>query len=198
MPKKTKIELPKYEDWKAPWEVDAEGNDIPVEDQQFDAAKARKLIFDRTVDKLRVQNSLVETTERAEELESQIAGAANPEELTKVQEQLAQATKERDEAKTGTAAETLRLRIALRKGLDEDWADRLRGGTEEELEADADKLLKSFGGNGTPAGDDGHGNPNPRSTPRRSVTPGDPVTGDDPGKKEPTEAEVMAIYNSRK
>ncbi len=50
MAKKTKIELPKYEDWKAPWEVDAEGNDIPAEEQQFDAAKARKLIFDRTVE----------------------------------------------------------------------------------------------------------------------------------------------------
>jgi len=194
--KKTKIELPKYEDWKAPWEVDADGNEIPAEEQQFDAAKARKLIFDRTVDKARVQNSLVETTERAEELEGQIAGAANPEELTKVQEQLAQTIKERDDAKSGTAAETLRLRIALRKGLDEDWADRLRGGTEEELEADAEKLLKSFGGTGKPAADDD--NPNPRSTPRRTVTPGDPLTGGEPDKKEPTEAEVLARYNARK
>lgn len=37
--------------------------------------------------------------------------------------------------------ENLRLRIALRAGLDEDLADRLRGSTEEELLADAEKLV---------------------------------------------------------
>lgn len=198
MPKKTKIELPKYEDWKAPWEVDAEGNDIPAEEQQFDATKARKLIFDRTVDKMRVQNSLVETTERAEALETQVAEAKTPEELQALQETNARLVRERDEAKTGSALETTKLRVALRKGLNEAQLKRLVGTTEEELLEDADEILSMFGSKGEPPADDGNPTPNPRSTPRRSVTPGDPVTGEEPGKKEPTEAEVMAIYNSRK
>lgn len=41
-------------------------------------------------------------------------------------------------------AENLRLRIALKTGLDDDLADRLRGNTEEELLADARKLLDRF------------------------------------------------------
>ncbi|WP_336647532.1 hypothetical protein [Microbacterium sp. MMO-10] len=38
--------------------------------------------------------------------------------------------------------ENLRLRIALRAGLDEDLADRLRGSTEDELLEDAQKLVE--------------------------------------------------------
>lgn len=42
--------------------------------------------------------------------------------------------------------ENLKLRVALRMGLDEDLADRLRGTTSEELTADAEKLLALIGG----------------------------------------------------
>jgi len=41
-------------------------------------------------------------------------------------------------------AENLRMRVAIRTGLDEDLADRLRGSTEEELLEDAAKLLDRF------------------------------------------------------
>lgn len=40
--------------------------------------------------------------------------------------------------------ENLRLRVALKAGLDDDLADRLRGETEEELLEDAQKLLDRF------------------------------------------------------
>lgn len=40
--------------------------------------------------------------------------------------------------------ENLRLRVALKAGLDDDLADRLRGETEDELLADAQKLLDRF------------------------------------------------------
>ena len=40
--------------------------------------------------------------------------------------------------------ENLRLRVALKAGLDDDLADRLKGETEEELLADAQKLLDKF------------------------------------------------------
>ncbi|MBA2504818.1 MAG: DUF4355 domain-containing protein [Thermoleophilaceae bacterium] len=40
------------------------------------------------------------------------------------------------------AAENLRLRVATSKGLPADLVDRLRGSTQEEMEADADQLLE--------------------------------------------------------
>lgn len=46
-------------------------------------------------------------------------------------------------------AELMRLRVGLRKGLTEAQARRLVGTTDEELEADADELVASFG---APAG----------------------------------------------
>lgn len=49
-------------------------------------------------------------------------------------------------------SENMRLKVALKKGLVGDkavLADRLSGTTEAEMEADADELLKLFGGNGT-------------------------------------------------
>lgn len=52
------------------------------------------------------------------------------------------AERERDEAR----AELLRVRVAAAKGLTPEQADRLRGSTKEELEADADELVKLFGG----------------------------------------------------
>ncbi|MGW1828817.1 hypothetical protein ACWCO0_09755 [Streptomyces tubercidicus] len=51
------------------------------------------------------------------------------------------AERERDEAR----AELLRVRVAADKGLTVDQAARLRGSTKEELEADADELVKLFG-----------------------------------------------------
>lgn len=57
-------------------------------------------------------------------------------------------TAERDDLRgkvTPAQEENLRLRVALEKKLDSELIDRLRGGTKEELEADADKLLERFG-----------------------------------------------------
>lgn len=52
-----------------------------------------------------------------------------------------------DEENKSVKAENLRLKVALSKGLTgekADLADRLRGSTQEELEADADTLLAHF------------------------------------------------------
>jgi hypothetical protein len=51
-------------------------------------------------------------------------------------------TAEKDAA--AARSELLRLRVAAKKNLDPDLADRLRGETEKELEADADRLLEKF------------------------------------------------------
>ena len=58
-------------------------------------------------------------------------------------------TNERDSLKeslTPLQTENLRLRVALEKKLPGDLIDRLKGGTEEEMQADADKLLELIGG----------------------------------------------------
>lgn len=58
------------------------------------------------------------------------------------QEKLAE---ERDRLKTEASqakAESLKMRVALSKKLPADLIDRLKGETQEELEADADKLLE--------------------------------------------------------
>lgn len=52
--------------------------------------------------------------------------------------------RESDERAAKAEGENLRLRVAMRKGLTDVQAKRLVGNTEEELDADADELLKSF------------------------------------------------------
>ncbi|MEV4939552.1 hypothetical protein [Streptomyces zaomyceticus] len=58
-------------------------------------------------------------------------------------------------ARDAALADALRIRVAAEKGLTPAQAERLRGSTKEELEADADALKELFG---SPAP---HNNPNP-------------------------------------
>jgi hypothetical protein len=61
-----------------------------------------------------------------------------------------------DRAAADARQEVARLRVAMRKGLTESQAKRLVGATEEELEADAEELLATFGGTqDTSSGKDG-------------------------------------------
>lgn len=63
---------------------------------------------------------------------------ANKSELDKATSQRDVLKSERDEK----AAENLRLRVALEKKLPSELIDRLQGNSKEEIEADADELLK--------------------------------------------------------
>lgn len=78
---------------------------------------------------------------------------------------------ERDTATTTASTltdENARLKVALKKGLSLEQAERLRGTTSEELEADADTLLSLFGGSGS---NDGQGNGGSGSSSHRSGGP---------------------------
>lgn len=66
---------------------------------------------------------------------------AQKSEAERAADKVAQAEK----AAHSATSELARLRVAMRKGLTEAQAKRLVGETEEELEADADELLASFG-----------------------------------------------------
>lgn len=73
---------------------------------------------------------------------------------------LEKVTGERDTLKTAAesaTAEALRLRVALTKQLPAELIDRLRGSTKEELEADADELLKLVKPQGRTSFDGGKG-----------------------------------------
>lgn len=69
------------------------------------------------------------------------ADQASKSELQKATEALAAAEKERD----GLRLEGIRAQVALAKGLTASQAKRLVGSTKEELEADADELIKDIG-----------------------------------------------------
>lgn len=179
MPKKDEQpELPaKVDDWKAPWEVDSQGEDIAPDDQQLDGARLKKYLFGLLSDKQRLRTQVNELTEARTDLERQIAEATDPAKITELQSKITELQQQRDAATSGTALENLKLQVALEKGLSAKQVKRLVGTTREELEADADELIEESGGNqqanegGGEGGEGEEGTPAPRR--RRQVNPGD-------------------------
>lgn len=86
-------------------------------------------------------NDLKAKAARFDELDAQ-----NKSEVEKATERAAAIERERDEA----TARLNRLEVALEKGLSTSQAKRLVGSTREELEADADELLKDLGDSNKP------------------------------------------------
>lgn len=193
-------ELPKLEDWKAPWEVDADGKDIPEEDQKIDAAKLKKYLHGLLSDKNRFAARADEASEKADELEKKLAEATDPKELEKLQGEVKKARDEaaaaKEEAKKG--ANALKWEVALEKGLTKTQAKRLVGSTREELEADADELIAEFGtkGKGGKGDDEGEPDDDVHRGPRRNLhNSGDPAPGKGgKGDKEVDPDEVVKNY----
>jgi hypothetical protein len=194
--------LAKYEDWKAPWEVNADGEDIPAEEQEFDAQRARKRIYDLLADRNRAQDTVAEVTERAEQLEAKLAEAADPKALEDLQKEAQKAREDAEKAKSGGNVLALKYEVALDKGLTKSQARRLIGETREDLEADAEELLETFGGKGKRSNKDDDDNdddgPTPRRGPRsRFVNPGDPDPDKDLDKEKPLDPdEVYKRYKN--
>lgn len=170
--------LAKFEDWTPPWGKD---------DSDFDAEKAKKRIYDLLHDKETLQDKVatVEAERDTAKSERDAAKAAaeskaregetEVDRLKRENGELQQKVEKIEKAGQEPSIETLQLRVALRKGLDETQAKRLIGKTEAELEADADDLIKSFGFEG--AGDDeddGKGGDGVVRRPRRLHNPADP------------------------
>ena len=82
------------------------------------------------------RNNEKELSQRLKEFED-----ANKTEQQKLEERAAQAEK----GLSATQLELQRYKVAAKKGIPLHLADRLRGTTQEELEADADKLKEDFG-----------------------------------------------------
>lgn len=84
------------------------------------------------------------------------------------QEKQAERLAELESTAKESSLEAARLRVALRKGLDEKQAKRLVGTTEEELEQDADDLVATFA---PPANDDTALSRRPQERLRPGATP---------------------------
>jgi hypothetical protein len=172
---KTTEPLPNFEDWTPPWGED---------DEKFDAAKAKKLIYGLTGDKQKLgedkatlQEKVTETEKQRDEHKSALDAITRKDESES--DRLKRELKEAQEkaAKPADNLEVLRLRVALDKGLTLKQANRLAGKTEKELSEDADEYLKDLKPSSkTEEGDDDDGDkPTPRRNPRtKSTNPTDP------------------------
>lgn len=167
--------MPKFEEWTPPW-----GDD----DEALDVAKVKKLIYDLKVDKEGLQDRVAAiTTERDTAVQERDnakralddksrEGESETDKLKREVQELKDAAADAAKAPKTDPVDLLKLEVALEKGMTLVQAKRLVGTTKEELEADADELVKSFGGNGSTSEDeDGDG---PRRRPRQVRNAGDP------------------------
>lgn len=166
----------KVEDWTAPWET-ATG------ETEIDKDKLKRYLFNLLGDKEKLQERLTESNTERDELKQAAEKAAREGETA--EQRLEREKKELqtalDNASKGgdQGDELLRLRVALKKGLNENDVKRLVGTTEEELLADADELLKSFGRGGKSEEGEGgeQGGDGVRRVPRTPFNAGDPNPG---------------------
>ena len=134
-------------DWTAPWET-ATG------ETEIDKDKLKRYLFNLLGDKEKLQERLTETSTERDTLKTAAETAARQGETTEQRLE-----RENAELKATVAAatnggnddvakENLRLQVAIEKGLNTAQLKRLIGNTKEELMADADELLSSFGSAG--------------------------------------------------
>jgi hypothetical protein len=164
--------LPEYDEWKPAWEKN--------EGVEFDAEKAKKFIYGLLKQNETLDTKVATVTGERDALQSKIDEAAREgeSETQKLQRELKDAN-DKLAAKAGESVETIKLRVALEKGLTPFQAKRLVGTTEEEISADADEIKTSWGGSGKSDEDEGDNKPPSRQA-RRLANAGDPdPDGDD-------------------
>ena len=156
--------VPTLDDYRAPWETEAGG------DAEIDKPKLKKYLHGLLVDKDRLQTTVTEVTTERDTLKSQVEAKAREgeTELQRLQREN-QELKESQGKAPAESEETLRLRVALDKGLTRTQAARLVGSTEEELAKDADTFLAELGR--TPGQEE---ETTGRTAPRRVQNPQEP------------------------
>lgn len=173
------------EDYKAPWEIDAEGNEIPEDEQQIDPVRLKKYLVNLLNDKEQAvegrDTAQRELTAAQEALNTRTREAETEEQAR--ERQRAERDAELEEARAEARAAKA-LRVALKQdGITKDQAealaDVLQGTTEEELDASAKSLIEKFGlAKAAGSGDDDEDEVEdiaPRTRPRRLRAPGDPA-----------------------
>lgn len=170
--------LPKFEDWKAPWEK---------HDEEFDPEKGRKFLYSLLEREEKAKAEAAEALTQRDEAVSQRdalqqkvddESRKDETETQRLQREKADLERQLAEKPKGDPAEVLKLKVALDKGLTLVQAKRLVGETEEELQKDADELLASFGSKGKePEEEEPEDRNTVRRQPRRQSNPLDPEDG---------------------
>lgn len=134
--------LGKIEDFQAPWESETGA------DAEIDSAKLKKYLFNLLTDKAKAEDAAEEANGKVAEAEKAVEDAktefAKGDTTGKIAELEGKLSKAQEEAKTAQG-NLLRLEVATEKGLTPQQAKRLQGETKEDLEADADEILETFG-----------------------------------------------------
>jgi len=177
--------LPAFADWKRPWK-----------EEEFDADKAAKLIYNLHKDKEELSEAKATLVTERDELKGKVQefedkDLSEVERLRKENERLKEAPPKVATKGQGSSDDTLRadrLEIALEKGLTKAQAARLVGSTRDELEADADAYIEehNLGGNAGNGGKGGQAPPSQRAkvttgTKQRKEDDVDPDADLDPG-----------------
>lgn len=163
-------------DWQAPWET-------PTGESEIDKDKLKRYLFNLLGDKEKLQERLTVVTTERDTLKTAADEAARKGETNeqRLERELGELKTALDKATSGggeQSEENLRLHVALEKGLNANQMKRLVGKTREELLADADELLASFGSAGkSEEGNGGPGDGGLRRVPKGSHNPGDPNPG---------------------
>lgn len=175
---KTKLTLETY---KAPWEIDGDGNDLPDDQQEIDPARLKKYLFGLISDK----ETAVEARDKAQ-ADLTVANEALNEKARKDEsdeQRRAREAQERD-AELETLRTQGRRSLALEVALDQDGITKvqakalakvLQGNTEEELDASAKTLISELGLTKVSGDEDDEDDGVPGARPRRLRTPGDPA-----------------------
>lgn len=179
--------LPKLDDWKAPWELDANKAPLPEDQQVIDKAKLKKYLHGLLSDKERLQTTVTDVTTERDTLKAEKA-----EKEREGETELQRITRERDEAKAAAQAastqstESLALEILSEKdGITikdaKFLASRARGKDRAEVEKDIEQLVERFGVKAGGEGNQQTDPPNPlNGKPQPVLTPGDPTPGSTP------------------
>lgn len=130
----------------------------PNFDGPFDEAKAQRLVENLRESERKLKEELATLRPKAAEFDK--LEESKKTETQKLSEQLAVETAKRE----ALERQALRFKVGVAKGLPAELIDRLQGETEEDLQADADKLLKLV-------------TPEAPGVPRASRTQGAPENG---------------------
>lgn len=138
--------LPKFEDYKAPWELDKDGKPVDADKQVTDPEKLKKHLYNVLTDKEKAQTARdtalglnTELTGKVTELETAVAskGAEGLSEMQKLQKSITDLTERSEKAEL----ERDRVKVLTDAKLKPEAAEFLTGKTMAELKASADKLV---------------------------------------------------------
>lgn len=179
MPDTTDEKVPSFDEFKAPWELDSDGNEISEDEQEVDRSVLKKLLWNLRRDKAKAITAKQTVEAERDRLKTQIdekqrEGESEVDRLKRENAEL------KNQSKDGGKPDvkTLRLEAALEAGLPREHIKRLDPDLTDldDLIEDAKKLKASFGGGAGTESDDDDAD-TPRGRPTRQRTSGDPRGG---------------------